>query len=391
MAHATLMTGTPRRSGGRSGRIRVLHAVWNLNYGGMERLIADIIRRSDRAIFESHLLVLHDLGHFAEGLEEFATLHVAEPLQPWSMLWPGALIRQLRDIAPDVVHTHSGVWYKVSLAARLAGVPRLVHTDHGRASPDPWQARMIDRIAAGRTDAVVAVSEALATQMARTVVGDASRLHVVTNGVDCEQYRPRPDDGVARAELAIGPDVPVLGSVGRLEQIKGYDVMLEAYARLRSEWREGAAPVLVLVGDGRERARLEELARSSGVADGIRFLGWRDDIFSLHRAFDLFTMSSRSEGTSVSLLEAMSAGLCPVVTDVGGNAATLGPSLAHRLVPSESPGALAAAWREALGDRERRAADAHLARSRVIDAYSLDAMVRGYERLYAVDAGMKPR
>jgi glycosyltransferase involved in cell wall biosynthesis len=368
--------------GVRTRRIRVLHVIWNLNYGGMERLLADIIRRADPSRFESHLLVLHDLGHFAEGLEKVATLHVAEGNPKWSMLWPGALAKQIRAIAPDVVHTHSGVWYKVSLAARMAGVPRIVHTDHGRASPDPLKARLIDRIAARRTDAVVAVSAVLAEQMARTIVGDRRRLHVVTNGVDTTLYQPRTDDGVARAELGIDAATPILGSVGRLEPIKGYDVMLAAFARLRAEWRTGVAPVLVLVGDGSERARLEDDARRAGIADGIRFLGWRDDILSMHRSFTLFTMSSRSEGTSVSLLEAMSAGLCPVVTNVGGNAATLGAELQHRLVPSEDPSALSAAWQSALTDSSTRQNDAQHARARVIDAFSLDAMVTAYEGLY---------
>jgi glycosyltransferase involved in cell wall biosynthesis len=93
-------------------------------------------------------------------------------------------------------------------------------------------------------------------------------------------------------------------------------------------------------------------------------------------------MSSRSEGTSVSLLEAMSAGLCPVVTDVGGNAAVLGEALRHRLVPAERPDLLAAAWRAALVDPDRREADAIRARERVLEASGLDAMVRAYEALY---------
>jgi glycosyltransferase involved in cell wall biosynthesis len=94
-------------------------------------------------------------------------------------------------------------------------------------------------------------------------------------------------------------------------------------------------------------------------------------------------MSSRSEGTSISLLEAMSAGLCPVVTDVGGNAHVLGPALRHRLVPSESPAALAGGWRSALLDPARRVEDAATARRRVEREFGLRAMVRAYENLYA--------
>ena len=96
----------------------------------------------------------------------------------------------------------------------------------------------------------------------------------------------------------------------------------------------------------------------------------------------IFTMGSRSEGTSVSLLEAMSAGLCPVVTNVGGNAAVLGPALQHRLVPPVNPDALAAAWTAALTDDARRAADARAARERVLAEFSVGAMVRGYAATY---------
>ncbi|HEX6967160.1 MAG TPA: glycosyltransferase [Gemmatimonadaceae bacterium] len=363
-------------------RTRVLHVIQNLNYGGMERLLADIVRRADPERFESHVLVLQYLGRFADGLREHAQLHVAEPMSRWSMLWPASLARCIREIAPDVVHTHSGVWYKTSLAARRAGVPRLVHTEHGRQSPDPWQARTVDGLASRRTDIVVAVSEALAEQLARTVVKDSRRIRIVINGVDTDAYRPRADSGCVRRELGIAPDVPIIGSIGRLERIKGYDVMVEAFALLRAGWPGEPAPVLVLGGEGAERTRLEQLARERGVADAIYFLGWRDDIHELHAAFTLFTMSSRSEGTSVSLLEAMSAGLCPVVTDVGGNGAVVGDALRHRLVPPEHPAALAQAWCRALRDDAQRCADGAAARTRVERSFALETMVRAYEALY---------
>ncbi|HET7563606.1 MAG TPA: glycosyltransferase [Gemmatimonadaceae bacterium] len=363
-------------------RTRVLHVIQNLNYGGMERLLADIVRRADPERFESHVLVLQYLGRFADGLREHAELHVAEPMSRWSMVWPASLAQTIRGIAPDVVHTHSGVWYKTTLAARQAGVPRLIHTEHGRQTPDPWQSRVVDGLASRRTNVVVAVSEALAAQLARTVVKDARRIRVVINGVDTDAYRPRTESGRVRRELEIAPDVPIIGSIGRLERIKGYDVMVEAFALLRAGWPDDPAPVLVLGGEGTERARLEQLARERGVAQAVRFLGWRDDIHELHSAFTLFTMSSRSEGTSVSLLEAMSAGLCPVVTDVGGNGAVVGEALRHRLVPTEQPAALAKAWCRALRDDARRCADGAAARARVQQSFALDAMVRAYEGLY---------
>lgn len=370
-----------------SRRLRVLHVIQNLNYGGMERLFADIVRLLDPARFESHVLVLGYLGRFGEGLERHATLHHAVPMSRGSLLWPRALAGQIAGIAPDVVHTHAGVWLKVVRAARMAGVPWVVHTEHGRRRPDPWLDRRIGWLASRATDRIAAVSEVLRDQLARTVVHDPARLRLVANGVDTELYRPAPDNGVLRRELGLAPEVPVIGSIGRLEEIKGYDIVVEAYARLRERWGPSGTPVLVLVGDGSERPRLEGLLEARGLRGGLFLLGWRDDLPNLHPAFTLFTMGSRSEGTSVSLLEAMSAGLCPVVTHVGGNAAVLGPALAHRLVPPLDPAALAEAWWVALRDAARRAADAAAARARVIDAFSLGAMVRSYEALYSEGPG----
>jgi len=365
-----------------AARTRVLHVVQNLNYGGMERLIADLVRHVDRGRFESHVLVLQYAGRFSQDLNG-APLHQAGSLSPWSMLWPRALARQIATIAPDVVHTHSGVWYKASLAARRAGVRMVIHTEHGRQRPDPWRYRAVDALAARRTDVVVAVSEPLAATLAQSVVRGRVSIQVVPNGVDTSRFRPRVDGAPLRRALSLAGDVPVIGSIGRLEPVKGYDVMLEAFSLLRARWRSGApAPVLVVVGDGSERGRLVAQVERLEMGDGVRLLGWRDDVEDLHAMFDLFTLASRSEGTSVSLLEAMSAGLCPVVSDVGGNRIVLGEGLAHRLVPSDDAEALAAAWERALDNADQRRRDGAEARARADDRFGLTEMVRRYEVLY---------
>ncbi len=368
-------------------RIRLLHVIQNLHYGGMERLLSDLMHRFDPTRFELHVLVLGFFGRFGEGLAEVATLHQAPPLEKWSLLWPRRLAASIRSIAPDVVHTHSGVWYKVALAARAAGVPFLVHTDHGRPTHDPWLARFLHGRAARRTDVVIAVSDALRQRLEATVVPRGTRIVVVRNGVDTEHFVPGRSDGI-RAALGISGEAMVLGSIGRLEAIKGYEVAVEAMAHLREKVPDPVA--LVLAGDGSERSRLEAMAESLGVAGSVHFLGWRDDVHELLATFDIFTMSSHSEGTSVSLLEAMSTGLCPVVTDVGGNRAVLGPELAHRLVPPADPAALAAAWSEAIQDVAARARDGAAARERVITEFSLDAMVRAYEGVYSRGAYIVP-
>ena len=362
-------------------RTRVLHIVNNLNYGGMERLVAEIARRTDGEHFDTHVLVLWYVGHFGEGLEKFATVHVATPMTKWSMLYPRNLAAQISEIAPDVVHIHSGVLYKASLASALAGVPYQIYTDHGRQHPEPWLNKMIDRRASGRVDVVAAVSDALAERLSE-IVRDASKIRVVYNGVDTERYTPRQPDATIRRELSIESSSPIIGSVGRLELVKGYDVLVAAFARLLRGWTDEPTPVLVLVGEGSERAVLQKLAADLGVQDSVRFVGWRSDIERLLGEFTVFAMSSHSEGTSVSLLEAMSSGVCPVVTNVGGNSFVLGSALSHRLVPPREPALLSEALVDALRDKPRRETDAVCARSRVEATFGLDAMVRQYESIY---------
>jgi glycosyltransferase involved in cell wall biosynthesis len=363
-------------------RLRVVHIVKNLNYGGMERVLADIVGGLDRDRFEPHVLALKYLGRFSEGLDRVATLHVAPPMTRWSMLHPAALTGWLRRLAPDVVHTHSGVWYKASLAARRSGVPLVIHTEHGRHLPDPWSSRLVDRLASRRTDWVVAVSEAVAAYLRSRVVADARRVLVIPNGIATAHFARTGDRLRLRSDLGVNPDQLVIGSIGRLQPVKGYDVMLEAFAVLRDRWAGGQRTLLVLAGDGPERAALEAQATRLGISGSVRLLGWRDDIHDLHAAYDLFCLSSRSEGMSISLLEAMAAGLCPVVTDVGGNAEVLGPELADLLAPSEDPSALALACERVLADPARRADRARAAQQRVRERFDVSQMVHQYQQLY---------
>jgi glycosyltransferase involved in cell wall biosynthesis len=369
-----------------SERLRILHIIQNLNYGGMERLLGEMVRNADGSRFESHVLALEYIGRFGRGLDDAAGVHVAPSQGRWSMLRPASLGRKIREIGPAVVHTHGGVWYKASLAARMARVPRLLHTEHGRHVPDPFVLRSLDHLAARRTDTVVAVSEALRQQLEHTVVRGAAPVIVIRNGVDTRRFTPRADGTGVRRELCVESGTLLIGSVGRLEPVKGYDRMIEAFAVLCGGGTEAEDVRLVLVGDGSERSALEDRAQALGLGASVHFLGWRDDVIEVLAALDIFSMSSLSEGTSVSLLEAMSVGICPVVTDVGGNSAVLGPELLHRLVPPDDPPALARAWRSSMSRRVELEADGQTARRRVEAEFSLEAMVRAYEKLYGSGA-----
>jgi glycosyltransferase involved in cell wall biosynthesis len=347
----------------------------------MERVLFDLVSRSDRDRFEMHVLCLEYLGRFAEGLDGAAELHVAAPMGRLSFIRPTGLANEMARIAPSIVHTHSGVWYKGSLAAKLSRVPSIVHTEHGRQHPDPLSSRVIDGLAARRTDAIVAVSERLASDLPGLLRAEPQRVVFIPNGIDTEAHRPRTDNGALRRELGIASDTPIVGSIGRLESIKAYELMVEAFARF-VDTDVGRTAALVIGGEGRSRQSIEQTIERHGLRGRVHLLGWRNDISDLHAAFSVFTMSSKSEGTSISLLEAMSAGVPPVVTDVGGNAAVLGQFLTDCLVPFGDPSALAATWGKVLATPLARARASHLARERVLSAFGLDRMTRAYEDLY---------
>ncbi len=363
---------------------RIAYVVQNLNYGGMERVLRSLATELPSRGFEIHVVFLEYPGHFAHGLEEYAVLHQISSTTKLSVLYPRQLVNLLRSIAPDIVHSHGGIWFQAAVASRLAGVGTMVHTDHGRSEPIPLLDRVLDYLASRLTSTVIAVSEPLLEVLRRKILHDHSKGRLITNGVAVARIHSHEIRFALRDTLGIPPDATVIGSIGRLEPVKHYNLALRGFARLLPECakRGGPLPFLVIAGDGSERTRLQTLATTLGIADQVRLLGWRDDADSIYGAFDLFTLTSLSEGTSISLLEAMSAGVCPLVTDVGGNRAVLGPNLANLLVPPDDEAALAAAWLALLGTPTLRTSFGLEAQHRVRRLFSVESMVAHHARLY---------
>jgi glycosyltransferase involved in cell wall biosynthesis len=360
-------------------RRRVLHLIQNLNYGGMEKLLADLVRGIDKRRFEVHVLVLQYLGRFGREMDGHATLHIAPPMSRWSLVRPARLARYLAAVAPDVVHSHSGVWYKAVCAARLAGVCSVVHTEHGRP-PDGRLGRWLDRRAARMTDAVVAVSEPLRCYLAQRLRRPLQSLAVIPNGVDTSEFARRSPSGALHRELGLPAGQPIVGSVGRLEPVKGYEIVVEAFGRLRTSV-PGVDAALVIAGEGSMRPALETLIRRLGLQQRVFLLGWRDDLRDLYAHFCCFALGSWSEGTSLSLLEAMASGIAPVVTRVGGNPDVLGSELADQAVAPGDIAAMADGMARLLsGATARRVGE--VARRRVEQAYGLDKVVGAYQALY---------
>lgn len=276
------------------------------------------------------------------------------------------------ELAPSVVHTHG---YRADVldagVARSLGVP-IVTTIHGFTGGDVRNRlyEWVQRRALRRFDAVVAVSNPLASDL-RAAGVPGSLVHVIPNGFDADA--PRLDRAGARQVLGLSAHGFVAGWVGRLSREKGPDVFLHALELLADPDVEA-----VVVGDGPDRSALEQ----GGVGGGsVHWAGVVPAAGTLHSAFDVFVLSSRTEGIPIVLLEAMAAGTPIVATRVGGVPDMLSEAEALLVAPDDPPAladAIAAVRRDPVGARERAAR----ARDRLRRQFSLPAWLDRYEVLY---------
>jgi glycosyltransferase involved in cell wall biosynthesis len=278
------------------------------------------------------------------------------------------LKRLLGEICPIAVHTHHiGPLLYGGLAARLAGVPRLVHTEH-----DAWhlrspRRRRLERAAlAILRPCLVADAQVVADELLRAV--PSSRPRIVPNGIDTACFAPG-DQRTARQMLGL-PDVACLiGTAGRLEEVKGQDVLIAALAELPYD------VTLAIAGDGSCRASLEEQAARLGVGERVHFLGHIENVATFYQALDLFCLPSRAEGLPLSLLEAQACGVPAVVSDVGAVREVMAPDASCAVAPGDST-QLADGIRQMLARTAR--ADP---RPFVVERYDVRSMASAYSAL----------
>jgi glycosyltransferase involved in cell wall biosynthesis len=282
------------------------------------------------------------------------------------------LARILRAERPDVVHTHSskaGVLGR--LAAAAVGVP-VVHTVHGWSFNGRGRAAAgaivgVERLLAPVAAALVVVSAADVERGLRAGIGTPDRYRLIRAGIDlAEPRRARAERSAVRCELGLEPDAFVVGTVARMSRQKDLPCLIEAFALVSTPRAE-----LVVVGDGPERASIEDAVDRLGLDQRVRLLGHRSDGARLVAAFDCFVLTSLWEGLPRSLVEAVAAGVPTVATMVGGNAELLGGGRGLLVRPGDHGGVAAAI--------DEVAADPLSARSR---ARLAEAAVEPFDEAY---------
>lgn len=283
---------------------------------------------------------------------------------------------------PRAVHTHHFASLASSVAvAKLARVPRVVHTEHaflylderpGLRRPLRWLSRA--------TDSFVVVGAAMKSYYVERVGIAADRLQVIVNGVDTTRYRPAADRAARRRRAGL-PDGTLIGTAGRFAAVKNYPMLLEAVAAVR---RSRPDVRLVMAGDGEDRAELEALAQRLGFADAIHFLGWRTDVADVVACLDAFALTSWSEGLPLVVLEAMACGVPVVTTAVGDLPRVIDSGSTGFLVPSGDVSSLTEVLARLADDASLRDTAGRAGLAYVAEHYSQDVMVRRYLAEYGL-------
>jgi glycosyltransferase involved in cell wall biosynthesis len=366
-------------------RIRVVQFLCSTVRSGAEEVALELARGLDPKKFKSFVVCPPSL---LDSIESECRAAGAGTLSltlesPWQIGAARKFVSFLRSQRIDVVHAHM---IRAALVAvplsRLAGVPVVVQTCHGReAWRTGWLRRRyeIDRIIAAMADATIAVSESTRDYLLKEKGLNPRKVVVIRNGRSLTGFSPGSKGlAILRADLGIAPDEAVLGVFGRLEEQKGHCYLIEALPMVAAQ----ARIKVLFVGDGSLRAQLEASAHAHGLEGRIVFTGYRQDWKDLMVLSDLVVLPSLYEGLPLVPIEAGALGKAVLATAVDGTREVVEDGLSGRLVPPAQPEPLTRALLELLQDPSERRRLGENARARAEELFSLERQLRETADLY---------
>jgi glycosyltransferase involved in cell wall biosynthesis len=375
-----LLEGKRRHAGTRPSRrpLRVLFLHSSMPIGGSEVLTANLMRRLDRKRFAPELCCLKERGPLGETLAEEFPVHHRLLSGKYDLRILPRLTRLLCERQIDAVVTVGAgdkmFWGR--LAAQRAGVPVVLSALHSTGWPDGIG--RLNRLLTRLTDSFIAVAPSHGKFLLEGERLPATKIAVIPNGVDTRRFAPVSDVESIRRELGIDPTAPVVGTVAALRPEKNHELFLEVAQRVLEQLPTAR---FVLVGDGPRRGPLGERARELGIAEKVDFLGSRSDVPRLLSAMDVFALTSHNEANPVSILEAMSVARPVVSTNVGSIFEAVREGETGFLVPAGDAATFSERLVGLLVDPLLCQTMGAAARQMVVERWSVDVMVQGYERL----------
>lgn len=375
-------------------KVKIMYPVTSLHRGGVQSHLLDIVTGLDPEEFE--ITVAFGIGsEMIAPLEEAGARVVRirdliKPIAPRrDFLATRELISLIREVEPDIVHTHmSKASFLGRIAARWCRVPLVVMTAQGwggfmthfyRNKLKRRAIFLLEKLMIPITDHVILVAEADRVKVLRMGLCPERKISVISNGIDPGAYRVEVDRTEKRAGLGLDPAIPLAVMVGNLRPQKAPEDLVRAAAAVRETY----GPVnFVIVGDGPLREATEKIITDLGVAENCRLLGSRSDVPEILAAADLFVLPSIYEGLCIAILEAMAAALPIVTTNIEENREEVRDGVEGCLVPPRRPDLLAQAVIKVLREPVRAREWGKAGRRRVEELFSRNRMVSKIADLY---------
>jgi glycosyltransferase involved in cell wall biosynthesis len=365
----------------RPGPLRIVHVVLSLDCGGLERLVVALVQKGIVRGQEITVVCLERLGTLAPEVEGLGGRVVCLNKRPGIRLRTVRRLKSLlAELQPHVVHTHQiGALFYAGLAARRADVPVVVHTEHGKTYAGRWRTRLLGRFAGRLAGRFICVSRDIAEEVLNYRIVPRRKVVVVPNGIDAAPFRGHNNSEALLRTLNIPAEAPVLGTVGRLTEIKRQDLLIHAFAKLRDLH---PAAHLLLVGDGPAKEDLCRMAASLGIVEYVHFTGYQAQPEQYLELMNAFVLTSRSEGMPVTVLEAWAAGLPVVASRVGGLPELIDEGKTGFLFPLENETELVRILDSLLRDNVLARQIGLAGREKVVALFSLGQMEEDYQRHY---------
>jgi len=364
--------------------MNITHFVENLDRGGLERMVLELVKLQQRQGHRCQVVCLFEPGSQAHELRELGIpVNACDKRQGLDLRALARARASIRSHNTEVLHTHNAVaHYQAVLATCGLPMRQVINTRHGmgglrRAERREW----LYRRALGRTHAIVAVCEAARNDAVQRGIVPPEKTCVVPNGIRVERFQTA--SASMRRQLLQSLGLPsitrLIGNVGRLNWAKDQATLIRAFGHVHASEPDTA---LLLIGEGELRTELQRCVDELGLGGHVHFLGDRNDVQALLAGLDLFVLSSVSEGYSLALLEAGAAALPVIATDVGGNREIIRDGRTGRLVKASDVAALSEVMLDLLHHPAHALALGLAARAWVEQHGSLDAMACSYAELY---------
>lgn len=378
------------------GRVKVAEVITRLDWAGSPDIVRLICTLSEPDKFDIRL-VTGASAHLSVQTREFQKAYnkktfniprLKRDITPFNdLLALIALYRLFRREKFDIVHTHTAkAGFLGRIAAKLAGVPYIVHTPHGHnfyGYFGPFLTRSViaaERFTGRFTDKIMALTELEKRDLIKFKAGRPDNVVVIYSGLELERLRSKDSDSrEVRGEFLIDPDEVLIGMVGRLEQIKGPEYFIEAAKEILDKFPEVK---FLVVGDGSLRKKLEHRCQDLHISDKVVFTGWREDTPRILPILDLLVLPSLNEAVGRIILEAGACGVPVVAASVGGVPEIVKSDETGVLVKPRSSQELSKAIIALLRNAEKRKRMSKAVKGWVDDKFSAKRMVGKILGLY---------